>query len=240
MRPHPALTWPAILLLIYFATKEIQSLRPSSALPTLAQSQRNSAMTPFCRSAAVASILVFSALTSFGQSAPPVSPMTPDMPPKFTAPRTGYDYVKRVEMMPMRDGVKLYTVIVDPQRRDACPHPAHPHALQRRRPRRAQRIAAHARRAAAGRRRLRQSRIHPRLSGCARQVRIGGRVRHDASAHRPAQPQRPQRHHRRVRHHRLAGEECPRDRTAKSACSALPTKDSPSSWPSSIRIPRSR
>jgi len=72
-------------------------------------------MTPFCRSAAVASILVFSALTSFGQSAPPVSPMTPDVPPKFTAPRTGYDYVKRVEMVPMRDGVRLYTVIVIPK-----------------------------------------------------------------------------------------------------------------------------
>src|ERR1700720_532303 len=37
-----------------------------------------------------------------------------DMPAKFTAPQTGFDYVKRVEMVPMRDGVKLYTVIVVP------------------------------------------------------------------------------------------------------------------------------
>src|ERR1700753_3874599 len=39
----------------------------------------------------------------------------PDIPPKFTAPKTDYDYVKRVEMVPMRDGVKLYTVIVIPK-----------------------------------------------------------------------------------------------------------------------------
>jgi putative CocE/NonD family hydrolase len=42
-------------------------------------------------------------------------PETPDVPGKFTAPKTGYDYVKRVEMVPMRDGVKLYTVIVVPK-----------------------------------------------------------------------------------------------------------------------------
>ena len=41
--------------------------------------------------------------------------MTPDIPSKITPPKTGYDYVKRVEMVPMRDGVKLYTVIVIPK-----------------------------------------------------------------------------------------------------------------------------
>jgi len=41
--------------------------------------------------------------------------MTTDIPASFTAPRTGYDYVKRIEMIPMRDGVKLYTVIVIPK-----------------------------------------------------------------------------------------------------------------------------
>jgi len=40
---------------------------------------------------------------------------TPDVPKKFAAPNTDYDYVKRVEMVPMRDGVKLYTVIVIPK-----------------------------------------------------------------------------------------------------------------------------
>jgi putative CocE/NonD family hydrolase len=40
---------------------------------------------------------------------------TPDIPATFTAPKDDYDYVKRVEMVPMRDGVKLYTVIVIPK-----------------------------------------------------------------------------------------------------------------------------
>jgi uncharacterized protein len=72
-------------------------------------------MTLFCRSAAVASILVFAALASHTQATQAIGPMTPDIPPKFIAPRTGYDYIKRVEMVPMRDGVKLYTVIVIPR-----------------------------------------------------------------------------------------------------------------------------
>src|ERR1700723_4477247 len=43
------------------------------------------------------------------------APRPPDTPPTFTPPHIGYDYVKRVEMIPMRDGVKLYTVIVIPK-----------------------------------------------------------------------------------------------------------------------------
>ncbi len=42
-------------------------------------------------------------------------PLTPDIPAKFTAPTGNADYVKRVEMIPMRDGVKLHTVIVIPK-----------------------------------------------------------------------------------------------------------------------------
>jgi putative CocE/NonD family hydrolase len=38
-----------------------------------------------------------------------------DIPAKFKPPMTGYDYVKREAMIPMRDGVKLYTVIVVPK-----------------------------------------------------------------------------------------------------------------------------
>jgi hypothetical protein len=62
-------------------------------------------------SAATALIFAFSMLPVHAQTAP----MTPDIPPQFTPPETGYDYVKRVEMIPMRDGVKLYTVIVIPK-----------------------------------------------------------------------------------------------------------------------------
>jgi putative CocE/NonD family hydrolase len=47
--------------------------------------------------------------------------MTPDIPPKFNPPQTNYDYVKRVEMIPMRDGVKLYTVIVIPKGANHAP-----------------------------------------------------------------------------------------------------------------------
>src|ERR1700688_2820927 len=38
-----------------------------------------------------------------------------DIPKAFTVPTTAYDYVKREVMIPMRDGVKLYTVIVLPK-----------------------------------------------------------------------------------------------------------------------------
>lgn len=44
------------------------------------------------------------------------APMTPDITGrKFAAPTQGYDYVKREVMIPMRDGVKLHTVIVIPK-----------------------------------------------------------------------------------------------------------------------------
>ena len=48
---------------------------------------------------------------SFAQKQSPES----DIPSEFKAPTGDYDYVKRVEMIPMRDGVKLYTVIVIPK-----------------------------------------------------------------------------------------------------------------------------
>lgn len=49
---------------------------------------------------------------AFAQTAP----MTPDIAATpFVVPTGDYDYVKREEMIPMRDGVKLYTVIVVPK-----------------------------------------------------------------------------------------------------------------------------
>ena len=42
-------------------------------------------------------------------------PLTPDIPSRFEAPTSSYDYVKRDVMIPMRDGVKLHTVIVVPK-----------------------------------------------------------------------------------------------------------------------------
>src|SRR3954466_9261803 len=43
------------------------------------------------------------------------APMTPDIPAKFTSPTTANDYIKREVEIPMRDGVKLHTVIVIPK-----------------------------------------------------------------------------------------------------------------------------
>lgn len=42
-------------------------------------------------------------------------PLTPDIPAKFETPSDSFDFTKRVAMIPMRDGVKLYTVIVVPK-----------------------------------------------------------------------------------------------------------------------------
>ena len=46
------------------------------------------------------------------QSPAPVTVMTPDVVATYDAVRPDADYIKRVVMVPMRDGVKLYTVIV--------------------------------------------------------------------------------------------------------------------------------
>ena len=43
---------------------------------------------------------------------PPVTPMTPDVVASYNPVLPEADYIKRVAMVPMRDGVKLYTVIV--------------------------------------------------------------------------------------------------------------------------------
>ena len=50
-----------------------------------------------------------------------LSPEAPDIPKKFEAPTSSYDYVKREVMIPMRDGVKLHTVIVLPRGASGAP-----------------------------------------------------------------------------------------------------------------------
>ena len=52
------------------------------------------------------------ALPAFAQTPAPTPPSTPDMAPGFEFPTAQNDWVKRVVMIPMRDGVRLYTVIV--------------------------------------------------------------------------------------------------------------------------------
>ncbi len=43
------------------------------------------------------------------------SALEPDVPAKFETPTASFDFVKREVMIPMRDGVKLHTVIVIPK-----------------------------------------------------------------------------------------------------------------------------
>jgi putative CocE/NonD family hydrolase len=60
-----------------------------------------------------ASLLPLLALAAAPPSASaPVTPMTPDVVAKYDQVRPEADFIKRVVMVPMRDGVKLYTVIV--------------------------------------------------------------------------------------------------------------------------------
>src|SRR5689334_12393406 len=44
-----------------------------------------------------------------------IVPEISDIPAKFAVSDAENDYTKRVEMIPMRDGVKLYTVVVIPK-----------------------------------------------------------------------------------------------------------------------------
>ncbi|HEX5264087.1 MAG TPA: CocE/NonD family hydrolase, partial [Phenylobacterium sp.] len=59
-------------------------------------------------SGVLAACALFSATSAGAQT----SPMTPDIPAKFEFPTAKNDWIKRTVMIPMRDGVKLYTVIV--------------------------------------------------------------------------------------------------------------------------------
>ncbi len=63
--------------------------------------------------AAVASLALLSAgLVAVSQVAPPIDVMTPEMNPAYSSVRPQADYIRRTEMIPMRDGAKLFTVIV--------------------------------------------------------------------------------------------------------------------------------
>jgi putative CocE/NonD family hydrolase len=48
-------------------------------------------------------------------------PLTPDIPANFNPPADRYDFTKREVMIPMRDGVKLHTVIVVPRGAKGAP-----------------------------------------------------------------------------------------------------------------------
>jgi len=70
-----------------------------------------------------AALLAAAASVSLGGAvhAAPASAPGGDVPDKFVKPEIEKDYVKRVEMIPMRDGVKLYTVIWIPKGATGAP-----------------------------------------------------------------------------------------------------------------------
>ena len=71
-------------------------------------------MSFFSRSTTAVFVLVFTSVLPCRTHAQ-TPPMTPDIPAKFTPPQNGFDFQKREAMIPMRDGVKLYTVIAFPK-----------------------------------------------------------------------------------------------------------------------------
>lgn len=66
--------------------------------------------------AALAALLTLPAASSV-----PIPPMTPDIPKKFEVPKADYDYERRIAEIPMRDGVKLRTVIIVPKGANRAP-----------------------------------------------------------------------------------------------------------------------
>jgi putative CocE/NonD family hydrolase len=86
---------------------------------------RSGCRAPLVRLATLA--LFLACATTTRAQTPPVqtsaqTPLAaPDIPATFKAPLSGYDYDKRVVMIPMRDGVKLYTVIVVPKGASKAP-----------------------------------------------------------------------------------------------------------------------
>ncbi len=76
-------------------------------------------MISFCRAAFAGLALALCTLSSLAQEKPVANDIpnsfTPPAPPHAITAKPDFDYIKRVEMVPMRDGVKLYTVIVIPK-----------------------------------------------------------------------------------------------------------------------------
>jgi predicted acyl esterase len=70
-----------------------------------------------CRGLLIAAYLLTFASAFDAQT----SPQTPDIPARFDAPTATADYVRRDVMVPMRDGVRLFTVIVMPRGAKSAP-----------------------------------------------------------------------------------------------------------------------
>jgi putative CocE/NonD family hydrolase len=66
-------------------------------------------------------LLALSFAVTAGLAHAQTAPMTPDIPASFASPTAADDFIKRVVEIPMRDGVKLHTVIVIPRNAHHAP-----------------------------------------------------------------------------------------------------------------------
>ena len=123
-----------------------------------------------------------------------------------------FDYVRRDVMIPMRDGVKLHTVILVPKGAKRAP------ILLTRTPYDATALTTHiesphlgpiALRLRQRDRRDRRGRIHPGRPGHSRQVRLRGRLRDEPPDPRAPESDARRSRDRHLRHDRLAREERP-------------------------------
>ncbi len=83
-------------------------------------------MIPSVQGFFLAGVFASASVAAFADPAPAAAPASApasasawkvvgDIPPHFVVPTSQDNYVRRIEMIPMRDGVKLYTVIVIPK-----------------------------------------------------------------------------------------------------------------------------
>ncbi len=77
----------------------------------MSQSRRFVAVFPFL-------LLVFAATAFAGE---PVPPSVSEIPAQFTPKTDSFDFVRRDEMVPMRDGVKLRTIVLVPKGAQGAP-----------------------------------------------------------------------------------------------------------------------
>ncbi|QOY90448.1 CocE/NonD family hydrolase [Paludibaculum fermentans] len=68
-----------------------------------------------CRAPFLAAVLLGACFTWIPAAAQQASPGGNDVPKEFHVPTDGYDHIRREVMIPMRDGVKLFTSIVIPK-----------------------------------------------------------------------------------------------------------------------------
>ena len=117
-----------------------------------------------------------------------------ETPAKLEPVTSTFDYDKRDVMIPMRDGVKLHTVIIVPKGAKGAP------ILLTRTPYSATALTSHAEERAPRpdpprlrqrHRRHRRRRLHPRRPGRPRQVRVGRRLRDEPPAARARSTRRP-------------------------------------------------